>query len=136
MLYSRPMGRAFILLDSFAIGIFALLPIASTYAQQSEQGAQQGKKPDTPIIESFPVPARGVPQTEVTSVPAFAARLVQLLDGVDCRKQDCTILVAEFVSPKGFTSPFGRSLADELSAEFALQRRSLRVLDRASLAGP
>lgn len=126
---------AFRLLNFFAIGMLALFHVSLICAQQSGQSSQQGKKPAAPTIESFPEPAKNVPQQQVLSVPAFAARLIQLLGPVDCRKQDCTILVADFDSSEGFGSPYGRRLADELSAEIARQKESFHMVDRALLAG-
>src|SRR5271169_7074068 len=113
-----------------ASGLLVLLCIGLAAAQESGQDAQQAKRPGAIVIESFPVPAKNVPQTEILDVPAFAFRLIQLLDAVDCHNKDCTILVADFVSPDGFTSLYGTRLADELTAEIARQKGPIRTADR------
>ena len=68
------------------------------------------------------------------SISDFASHLTGVLDSVKCHdKKDCVILVADFVSAKGFTSPYGAHLADELSAELARQPTSILVANRALL---
>ncbi len=57
-----------------------------------------------------------------------------VLGSVKCHNEkDCKILVADFVSPEGYTSSYGVHLADELSAEFARQKNSIPVADRGLL---
>lgn len=122
------------LLNFFACGVFALLYVTSTCAQQPGQGSQQGKQLDVPTIESFPPPAKGVPQQEFVSLPFFASHLAEILDSVRCReKKDCRILVADFVSPEGYVSAYGVRLADELSGELARQKNWIAVANRAQL---
>ncbi len=118
----------------FISGLLALLCVASAHAQQSEQSKQLAVKPDATITDSLPPPAKDFPQEEIPSVPVFASRLTEILSSVKCHdKKDCTIFVADFVSPEGYTSSYGLRLADELSAELARQKSSIPVADRALL---
>jgi hypothetical protein len=90
-----------------------------------------------PLLLSGVVPllfAASTPAQDTVSVSVFASRLTDLLGSVNCRgKKDCAILVPDFVSPEGYSSSYGTHLADELAAEFARQRSSIPVVDRALL---
>ncbi len=115
-------------------GLLAFLGATPAYAQQSGQSNPQAVNADATRSDSSPVLTKNVPQQELPSVSVFASRLAEILGSVKCHdKRDCTILVADFVSPEGYTSSYGVHLADELSAELARQKSGIPVTNRGLL---
>jgi TonB family protein len=74
-----------------------------------------------PINLNFPV--------EVEHLPDLVARLLHHAADAGCHKDDCKILVTDFVFPDGSTFPNGIQWADDLSSLFA-DEKSIRVVDR------
>jgi len=119
-----------------ACGMLALTFIKPVYAQQPAEGASPAKKADPNVVEDFPSPAKDFAQPEMVQVSNLASRLLQYAETVDCKKHGCEILVTDFTTPDGSTSPYGTKLADELAAEIARQRERIHVTDRSLLKGP
>ena len=52
---------------------------------------------------------------------------------MDCKPEDCSILVANFTLPSGATSQLGIQLADAFSNELASQQKAIQVIERSRL---
>jgi len=63
----------------------------------------------------------------------LVARVLRHADKAGCKKNTCTILVANFTGSSGSTSILGIQLADELSQMLATQQTAIRVIDRSRL---
>jgi TonB family protein len=80
------------------------------------------------------------PQTPLTitseqqvQLRELTSRILQHADSAGCKKNSCTILVANFGGPTGATSTLGMQLADAVSAEFAAQAKGVQIVDRQKL---
>jgi TonB family protein len=63
----------------------------------------------------------------------LVARVLRHADKAGCKKNTCTILVANFTGSSGSTSILGMQLADELSQMLAAQQTAIHVNDRSRL---
>ena len=63
----------------------------------------------------------------------LVVRVLQHADKADCKKNACTILVANFTNSSGSTSAFGMQLADAVSTEIASQQKAIQVIAHSGL---
>ena len=68
---------------------------------------------------------------EIEDLQTLAARLLHHAADAGCHETDCIVLVTDFVFPDGSSFPHGMQWADDLSALFASQKKSIKVVDRA-----
>jgi len=103
-----------------------------------ELRAMKAKSP-----EARAKPTATTPQSKSSSEPdatsnvrSLAAEFLKYPAVASCSKEDCTILVTNFILPDGDTSPYGMQLADELSKDLASQNHKVvdPVLLKAFLA--
>lgn len=92
-----------------------LITLLSGQARRANPSAAQ--KPDTPTAA-------------YDDLHSFASRLLQSVDAADCHKNDCKLLVANFLLPSEHGSFYGRQLADDLAHELQTQEPSIIVIDR------
>jgi TonB family protein len=70
------------------------------------------------------------PTPAYDDLATLASRLLQSAAAADCHKDDCRLLVANFLLPSEHGSFYGRQLADELAHELHTQEPSIIVIDR------
>ncbi|PYU54301.1 MAG: hypothetical protein DMG55_31965, partial [Acidobacteria bacterium] len=71
-----------------------------------------------------------LPEIEIRTL---ANRILQEAGKLDCKPEDCSILVANFTLPSGATSQLGIQLADAFSNELASQQKAIQVIERSRL---
>lgn len=86
------------------------------------------------------VPLASAPQTPPALTPQqqdqlhdLATRILRHADKAGCKKNTCTILVANFTGRSGSTSILGMQMADELSQMLGAQQTAIHVIDRSQL---
>jgi TonB family protein len=117
MLFSRSPIRRFALFLSFAA---VLTPLSRATLKDAPAQA-----PQTPLVLTA--------QQQQDQIRDLAAHILQHADKAGCKKSSCTILVANFTIPSGFTSTLGIQLADAISKELAIQQNTIRIIDRSRL---
>jgi hypothetical protein len=104
---------------SYALQVSAILVAALSSGINAE--AQASKVPLTITSE------------QQVQIRELTSRILQHADSAGCKKNSCTILVANFAGPTGSTSALGIQLADAVSAEFAAQAKGAQIVDRQKL---
>jgi len=118
-------GRVFL-----TCALFGCAVCRPAVAQQPTQ-APPFRVPD-PIHLNFPVPSKiDSTPVDIEHLPDLAARLLHHAADAGCHKDDCKILVTDFVFPDGSTVPNGIQWADDLSSLFTNEETSIHVADRA-----
>ena len=81
---------------------------------------------------SPPIPAQKTdsPAPASDDLHSFASRLLQSADAADCHKNDCKLLVSNFLLPSEHGSFYGRQLADDLAHQLQTQEPAIIVIDR------
>lgn len=111
-----------------ACALFGSAVCRPVVAQQPTQ-APPFRVPN-PIDLNFPAISKtDSTPPEIEHLPDLAARLLHHAADAGCHKDDCTILVTDFVFPDGATFPNGIQWADDLSSLFA-DEKPIRLVDR------
>ncbi len=100
-------------LPALAIGV-SFLTVGFCRAQD----LQNAPTPETPYREQ---------------IHALAGRILKITDKAKCRRNNCTLLVANFTTATGSTSRLGIQLANSVSAELLSRAQGLQMVDRARL---
>jgi len=125
MLVHRPLA---ILL---AAGLLSLADSRLSYPQEPKPTDPQASKPPRLILKSAPSnSARDSAPPKIEQLSDLASRLLHYTGDAGCQKDNCKVLVTDFVFPDGATIPNGVQWADELSLLFADQKNSIQVIDR------
>jgi len=119
----------------------AFLLLAPVVAQET------GERPDAPTPKTgqvaiplpekpttTPPPAKSASERDtLRDLPELATAILKYAGAASCRKNGCTILVADFVMPDGNSSLYGMQLAEELTRELASRGKKIQVIDRSLL---
>ena len=114
-----------------AVGFLSFAAFQSAYPQQPAPSGPHASKPPGLILKVAPPNSAGdSAPPKIEQLSDLASRLLRYTSDAGCKKNDCKILVTNFVFPDGNTSAYGNRLADDLSSLIAQLDKTIGMVDR------